>query len=334
MVLAGDLSARIAAVASRFDLTPAFVRAYLAPRGEIRAALEAANDEADLFARLSPLNEMYVRFALSTTLRGRTFAEFVSPYVDRPRRFLDIGCAYGGFLRAWRERGAAVVGVEIEPEFVSLARENLSGGPGEVVHADILACDPVALGAFDVVACNDVAEHVANARSLVERVGALLVPGGVAYFEIPNPDAIAFVARDGHFQQFGLTLLRRPLAERYLHEASGRSYRGMGELHDEAAYRRWFADAGLLVLDTPQPHAQRFDDVHDRVFELVNAFTWWYGHQRSALSPEVADAVTDRYWTYAAALFAALERARRRIDRPEFERRYLAPFWTFVVRRN
>ncbi len=115
MVLAGDLDARIAAVASRFDLTPAFVRAYLAPRDAIRAALEAATDEADLFARLGPLYEMYVRFALSTTLRGRTFADFISPYVARPRRFLDVGCAYGGFLRAWRERGADVVGVEIEP---------------------------------------------------------------------------------------------------------------------------------------------------------------------------------------------------------------------------
>jgi 2-polyprenyl-3-methyl-5-hydroxy-6-metoxy-1,4-benzoquinol methylase len=334
MVLAGDLGARIAAVASRYELTPAFVRAYLAPRSDIRGALEAATDEADLFARLGPLNEMYVRFALSTTLRGRTFVEYVAPYIARPARFLDIGCAYGGFLRAWRERGVAVVGVEIEPEFASLARENLSGGPGEVVQADILACDPTALGAFDVVACNDVIEHVADARSLVDRVRALLAPGGIAYFEIPNPDAIAFVARDGHFQQFGLTLLPRPLAERYLHDASGRSYREMGELHDEATYRRWFDAAGLLVLDTPQPHAQRFDELHDRVFELVNAFTWWYGHQRSTLSPEVANAVTDRYWTYAAALFAAAERARRSIDRSGFERRYLSPFWTFVVRRN
>ena len=334
MVLAGDLDVRIAAVALHFDLTPAFVRAYLAPRDAIRAALEAATDEADLFARLGPLYEMYVRFALSTTLRGRTFADFIAPYVSRPRRFLDVGCAYGGFLRAWRERGADVVGVEIEPALAALARENLSGGPGKVVLADILACDPAALGAFDVVACNDVIEHVADARLLVDRVRTLLTADGVAYFEIPNPDAIAFVTRDGHFQQFGLTLLQRPLAERYLHESSGRSYREIGEMHDEATYRRWFAAAGLTVLDTPQPHAQRFDDVHDRVFDLVNAFTWWYGHQRNALSPDIAEAVTDRYWTYAAALFPALERARQRIDRPSFERRYLAPFWTFVLRRS
>ncbi len=70
------------------------------------------------------------------------------------------------------------------------------------------------------------------------------------------------------------------------------------------------------------------------MFDLVNAFTWWQGHQALALSPVVAGAVTDRYWAYAAVMFTALEQARRRVDRPAFERRYLAPFWTFVVRRG
>jgi hypothetical protein len=69
------------------------------------------------------------------------------------------------------------------------------------------------------------------------------------------------------------------------------------------------------------------------VFELVNAFTWWYGHERAPLSADVADAITDRYWAFTAQLFPALARARSGTDRPAFERRYLAPFWTFVLRR-
>ena len=332
--LNGALNDRVAALASRFDLTPAFVRAYLAPRADIRAAVEAARDEDDLYERLGPLNAMYVRFALSTTERGAAFARYIAPHVALPKRFLDIGCAYGGFLRAWRARGADVVGVELEAEFAALARANLGDDGGQVVHADILACDAASLGRFDLVACNDVIEHVADGRALVRQVAALLEPGGVAYFEIPNPQAISFVASDGHFQQFGLTLLSRPLAERYLHEATGRSYREMGELHDEATYRRWFADAALDVIDVPQPHAQRFDDLHERAFELVNAFTWWHGHQRKELSEDVADAVTARYWSYAASLFAGIDRARQGRDRAAFERRYLSPFWTFVVRRR
>jgi 2-polyprenyl-3-methyl-5-hydroxy-6-metoxy-1,4-benzoquinol methylase len=331
--LTGNLHARIATLATRFDLTPAFLQRYLASRPHIREPVEAAQSEAELFERLGPLYAMYVRFALTTTERGRAFAEFTEPYRSQPRRFLDVGCAYGGFLRALRARGADVVGIELDPELAALGRANLDGGAGEVLHTDILACDVERLGQFDLVACNDVIEHVADARALVHRVAKLLAPGGVAYFEIPNPDALSFVARDGHFQRFGITLLERPLAARYLKEAAGRSYDQVGELHDEATYRRWFADAGLTVVDVPQPHAQRFEDVHDRVFDAVNAFTWWYGHEREPLSVDVAEAIADRYWAYTAELFPALARARKGIDRPAFERRYLAPFWTFVLRR-
>jgi SAM-dependent methyltransferase len=331
--LDGDLHARIAALATRFDVTPAFLSLYLATRPHIREPVEAARSEDDLFERLGTLNAMYVRFALTTTERGRAFAELTAPYHAHPRRFLDVGCAYGGFLRALRERGANVVGVELDPGLAALGQANLEGGPGEVLQADILACDLERLGQFDLVACNDVIEHVADAQELVRRVAALLAPGGIAYFEIPNRDALSFVARDGHFQRFGITLLERPLAARYFQEAAGRSYDQIGELHDEATYRQWFADAGLAALDVPQPHAQRFEDVHDRVFELVNAFTWWYGHERAPLSADVADAITDRYWAFTAQLFPALARARSGTDRPAFERRYLAPFWTFVLRR-
>ena len=331
--LNGDLAARIAALATRFDVTPAFLDRYLASRPHISAPVLTAESEADLFERLGPLNGMYVRFALTTTERGRAFADFVAPYQPGPRRFLDVGCAYGGFLRALRQRGADVLGVEIEPELAALGRANLEGGSGAVLQADILRCNLEPLAHFDLVACNDVIEHVADAHALVKRVAALLEPGGLAFFEVPNRDALSFVARDGHFQRFGITLLERPLAARYFEEAAGRPYDQIGELHDEATYRRWFADAGLTALDVPQPHAQRFDDVHDRVFDLVNAFTWWYGHERGPLSPEVADAITDRYWAFAAELFPALERARGGIDRPAFLRRYLMPFWTFVLRR-
>ena len=332
--LTGDLRARIDALAARFDVAPAFLERYLSARPHVRTVVEAAASEVDFFSRLGTLNEMYVRFALTTTERGRTFAALVSPHQRAPRRFLDVGCAFGGFLRALRERGAEVVGVEIDPGLVALARDNLAGGSGRVLQADILECDLAPLGRFDLIACNDVIEHVRDARKLVRRVSSLLAPDGIAYFEIPNRDALGFVARDGHFQQFGLTLLRRPLAARYFQESLGRSYDEIGEMHDEATYREWFAEAGLSAIDVPQPHAQRFEDVQDRVFDLVNAFTWWHRHERNALSAEVADALTDAYWTYTAQLFPALERARRSVDRPLFVRRYLTPFWTFVLRRE
>ncbi len=332
--LAGGLDARIDALGARYDVTPAFLRRYLATRPAVREAVEAAQDDEDLFARLGPLTGTYVRFALTTTERGRALGRLVVGRVPPPRRFLDVGCAYGGFLRAFRAGGADVVGIEISPELAALAVANLSDGRGDVVTADVLAIEPARLGRFDFVACNDVAEHVADAQRLVWRVADLLAPGGFAYFEIPNRDALSFVARDGHFQLFGLTLLPRPLAARYLREAADRGYDEMGELHDEASYRAWFAAAGLSAVDVPQPHAQLFETVHDRVFDVVNAFTWWRGHEGTGLSRDVGEAIVERYYGYTAVLFPQLARALAGEGAEAFARRYLCPFWTFLLRRG
>jgi len=333
MNLSGDLDNRIRQLAARFDVTPAFLSTYLETRPHVRGPIELAVDEPDMFEKLGALTGMYVRFALTTTERGRAFADLVSPHCASPRRFLDVGCAYGGFMRALRRRGAEVVGVEIDAALANLAALNIGDLGGDVHHGDILATPAGALGEFDLIACNDVIEHVASAETLVRTIGKLLAPGGVAYFEIPNRDAIAHVTCDGHFQQFGLTLLPRELAARALNEATGKRYDDMGEMHGEAQYRQWFGAADLESLDVPQPHAQSRELVNQQIFNLVNAFTWWHEHQRNALSAEAGDAIVDRYWSYAAELFANLVAARRRNDWHVFERQYLTPFWTFLLRK-
>ena len=334
MNLAGDLANRIEQLAGRFDVAPQFLAAYLETRPHVRVPIEQAVDEPDMFDKLGPLTGMYVRFALTTTERGRAFLDLVSEHCPRPRRFLDVGCAYGGFMRALRRRGADVVGVEIDQALANLATLNIRDLGGDVRHADILATPAQSLGTFDLIACNDVIEHVASAQALVARIGELLAPGGVAYFEIPNRDAIAHVTSDGHFQQFGLTLLPREVAARALHEATGKRYDDMGEMHAEASYERWFDEAKLARLDVRQPHAQPRDVLNQQVFNLVNAFTWWHDHQRKSLSPDVGDAIVDLYWTYTATLLAGIDAARRGDDWRPFERRYLTPFWTFLLRKR
>jgi len=334
MNLSGDLANRIDQLAGRFDVAPQFLATYLETRPHVRGPIELAVDEPDMFDKLGRLTGMYVRFALTTTERGQAFLDLVSSHCPQPKRFLDVGCAYGGFMRALRRRGADVVGVEIDQALANLASLNIRDLGGEVRHADILATPAHSLGTFDLVACNDVIEHVASAGALVRRIGELLAPGGVAYFEIPNRDAIAHVTSDGHFQQFGLTLLPREIAARALHEATGKRYDDMGEMHAEAQYRTWFGEAHLQMLDVAQPHAQPRDVLNQQVFNLVNAFTWWHDHQRKSLSPDVGDAIVDRYWKYTAALISGVESARSGKDWQRFERRYLTPFWTFLLRKR
>ena len=102
---------------------------------------------------------------------------------------LDLGCAYGGFLVAFAERGFRVTGIEINEALLRLAARQPSGerrgrraGPG---RCDAPRIRPSGTGC-DFIAANDVVEHVARLDSFLGNLRDWLTPGGVAYLEIPN----------------------------------------------------------------------------------------------------------------------------------------------------
>jgi polysaccharide deacetylase family protein (PEP-CTERM system associated) len=93
-------------------------------------------------------------------------------------RLLEIGSAYGFFLKVAREFGWDAEGVEL---IEACAREaaRLSGA---TVHAgDFL--DMRIAGSFDVVAMFDVIEHMRDPIACIERAYTLLKPGGIFVIE-------------------------------------------------------------------------------------------------------------------------------------------------------
>jgi SAM-dependent methyltransferase len=93
-------------------------------------------------------------------------------------RILDVGAAYGLFLKVARRRGWDATGVEIAPD---CAREasRLSGAP--VVIGDFL--DASLDGRFDVVCMFDVIEHLRDPLAALRRAHDLLEPGGILAVE-------------------------------------------------------------------------------------------------------------------------------------------------------
>ncbi len=95
-------------------------------------------------------------------------------------RLLDAGCGTGGFLR-WaldEKRFETAAGVDVSEQAVELAR-------GRVPEADIRVAQVLELpfegASFDLVACNDVLQHLPETeveRSLAE-LRRVLEPGGV-----------------------------------------------------------------------------------------------------------------------------------------------------------
>lgn len=71
-----------------------------------------------------PMAKMGLHFSLSTVERGEGAKNLISQYIIiKGKRYLDVGCAYGGFLIAFKRAGASeVVGVDIDPGLLTYCK--------------------------------------------------------------------------------------------------------------------------------------------------------------------------------------------------------------------
>jgi SAM-dependent methyltransferase len=107
----------------------------------------------------------------------------------RHRTLLDLGCWVGFLLAEATERGWLATGVE-PSEFASeYARTRL----GLDVHTGDLFATELPLQHFDAIVMGDVIEHLPRPAEALERMAALLRPGGIAWMALP--DAGSLVAR-------------------------------------------------------------------------------------------------------------------------------------------
>ncbi|MFH0994524.1 MAG: methyltransferase domain-containing protein [Pseudomonadota bacterium] len=159
-----------------------------------------------------PCLPMYFKFAISSNERGRAVAELLAKRMEiKGKRYLDVGCAYGGFLVAFAEFGAYSTGLDINESLLKLAKSNFKDSKAEFItyRKDVTQLQDIAgfEAGYDIITCNDVIEHVDDPADAFKHIALMLAEGGVAYFEIPNRDAAAAVFRDGHYQLFGITQL-------------------------------------------------------------------------------------------------------------------------------
>ena len=97
-------------------------------------------------------------------------------------RLLELGASYGHSLALARERGWDPVGVELSPTASAYARSHF----GLTVYNCDLADAPLADASFDAVIGWHVLEHVRNPKEQLQRLSALLKPGGVLGLRVPN----------------------------------------------------------------------------------------------------------------------------------------------------
>jgi 2-polyprenyl-3-methyl-5-hydroxy-6-metoxy-1,4-benzoquinol methylase len=285
---------------------------------------------------------MYFEYAATTNARGRAAAERIARDVPlghapglfrRRRRMLDLGCAYGGFLVAFAERGFRVTGIEINEALLRLAAVNLreNGVDADLVRGDATLPHPAFRNRFDFIAANDVVEHVARLDSFLGNLRDWLTPGGVAYLQIPNGAHPPFVAKDGHHQLFGITLLEFAPASAY-YNAVYAAKSGYDTYHyeDLASYRRIFATSRLSldVLPAASLQGASVDGVLRQLAELESGLDAGLATVPGSLRP----LVEERVRTYLERVKAAPRSTAA--ERETFLLEYGPSFWMALARRE
>ena len=115
-------------------------------------------------------------------------------------RWLDLGCAEGGYLEALLQAGVtAVVGADVEA--VGVERAALRLADNDRVHVVCVSEDelPFQNGEFDGCLLNEVLEHVLSDVATLEEVFRVLAPGGHIAVMSPN----RYFPLEGHGAHLG-----------------------------------------------------------------------------------------------------------------------------------
>lgn len=97
---------------------------------------------------------------------------------------LDVGCGAGLLAEPLARLGAKVTGVDATPEVIAVAREHAQEMGLEI---DYRAGDVQQLnGAFDLITCMEVIEHVADPAAFLQALAKRLAPDGLLVLSTPN----------------------------------------------------------------------------------------------------------------------------------------------------
>jgi 2-polyprenyl-6-hydroxyphenyl methylase/3-demethylubiquinone-9 3-methyltransferase len=110
------------------------------------------------------------------------------------RQVLDVGCGGGLLAEAMARRGGRVLGIDLAPEALAVARLHAleSGVAVEYRQVEVESLAGTMPAGFDVVTCLEMLEHVPDPSAVVAALARLVRPGGHVIVSTINRNAKAF----------------------------------------------------------------------------------------------------------------------------------------------
>jgi len=111
------------------------------------------------------------------------------------KRILDVGCGGGLLSEGMAVRGANVTGIDLSEKPLGVARLHLLES-GQKVDYRKISVEQLAEempGAFDVVTCLEMLEHVPDPASVVASCARLVKPGGQVFLSTLNRNPKAYL---------------------------------------------------------------------------------------------------------------------------------------------
>jgi ubiquinone/menaquinone biosynthesis C-methylase UbiE len=144
--------------------------------------------------------------------------------------------------------GAAVTGVDFSLGMLKVARDRHPDVP--LVQADLQATWPFRDGAFDVVLCALVGEHLDQLDVVTREMRRVLAPGGRVVFSVYHP-AMAEAGKEANFQREGTEYRLGAVRHTLEDYVSAFEQAGFGEISVD----EYVGDADLARVE---PVAERF----------------------------------------------------------------------------
>jgi SAM-dependent methyltransferase len=118
-------------------------------------------------------------------------------------RILDIGCATGSTVTAFRNDGFELVGVDFSPEMIAYASRRFGSDPKVQFSRADAELLPFRSESFDHVTCLGVFEYLPDYRQAISEIARVLRPGGLAILSIPSRISPYYISRDLAYTALG-----------------------------------------------------------------------------------------------------------------------------------